>query len=153
MPKSRPKTTCICKEEGLSLLRLNLPRLTANLEQMSDGIVRHVLSLRSRQIQRPDTIPADLQGPRMMLLSMLGSHNGANRTIDLVCGAKTVWTTLDSLSDVNLCYAGHFQATQAVFRKRKKRDNFKIPVFEPFNTYFFYNGYNGTNITELMHLF
>jgi len=38
-------------------------RVAANLEQMSDGIVRHVLSLRSRQIQRADTSPADVQAP------------------------------------------------------------------------------------------
>jgi len=32
-----------------------------------------------------------------------------------VC-TKTVGTTLDILSDVNLCYAGHYQATQDIFR-------------------------------------
>ena len=36
-----------------------------------------------------------------------------------VC-TKTVGTTLDILSDVNLCYAGHYQATQDIFRKTER---------------------------------
>jgi len=46
-----------------------------------------------------------------------------------VC-TKTIWTTVDILSDVNLCYAGHFQATQDIFRKSKdnKRNLFLRPL-------------------------
>jgi len=39
-----------------------------------------------------------------------------------VC-TKTVGATLDILSDVNLCYAGHYQATQDIFRKNRKTKN------------------------------
>jgi len=40
-----------------------------------------------------------------------------------VC-TKTVGTTLDILSDVHLCYAGHYQATQDIFKKQKyKKQN------------------------------
>jgi len=66
----------------------------------------------------------------VLIADLIGKMS--NKTNTTVC-TKTIWTTVDILSDVNLCYAGHIQATQDILRKSK--DNKQNLFFEDFNTF------------------
>jgi len=59
----------------------------------------------------------------------------------IVC-AKTVWTTLDSLTNANLCYAGHFQATQ----DRTFSSHTGQEIFKPRRTFLEKQKYNKQNL-------
>jgi len=55
--------------------------------------------------------------------NMLAVDDSDKWNFNVTVCAKTVWTALDISSDVNLCYAEHFQATQDIVKKKDNKQN------------------------------